>query len=155
VRLEGEPLGVAFAFANAILFALYIVLAHRVARYGAIGGIDGLAASMLVAAVVVTPLAGWAAIPAIGDPVALLAGIGVGICSSVIPYVFDQLAMRRLARAAYALMVSLLPATATVIGVVVLAQVPSATEVAALALVIAGVAVHREPPDPAAPGGAA
>jgi inner membrane transporter RhtA len=32
VRLQGEPLGVAFAFANAALFALYIVLAHRVAR---------------------------------------------------------------------------------------------------------------------------
>ena len=155
VRFEGEPLGVAFAFANAVLFALYIVLAHRVSRYRAIGGIDGLAASMLVAAVVVTPMAGWAAVPAVGDPIALLAGAGVGICSSVIPYVFDQLAMRRLARATYALMVSLLPATATVIGVIVLAQVPSATEIAALALVIAGVAVHREPPDPAAPAGAA
>jgi inner membrane transporter RhtA len=153
VQLEGEPLGVLFAFANAILFALYIVLAHRVARSGAIGGIDGLAASMLVAAVVVTPLAGWAAVPAVGDPVALLAGVGVGICSSVIPYVFDQLAMRRLARATYALMVSLLPATATVIGVIVLAQVPSATELAALALVIAGVALHREPPDAGAPAG--
>jgi inner membrane transporter RhtA len=69
----------------------------------------------------------------------------VGICSSVIPYVSDQLAMRRLARATYALMVSLLPATATVIGVVVLAQVPSWMEVAGVALVIAGVAVHREP----------
>jgi inner membrane transporter RhtA len=155
VQLEGSPLGVALAFANAVLFALYIVLAHRVARHGAIGGIDGLAASMLVAAVVVTPLAGWAAVPAVGDPVALLAGAGVGICSSVIPYVFDQLAMRRLARATYALMVALLPATATVIGVIVLAQVPSATEVAALALVIAGVAIHREPPASAAPGGAA
>jgi inner membrane transporter RhtA len=154
VRLEGSPLGVALAFANAVLFALYIVLAHRVARHGAIGGIDGLAASMLVAAVVVTPLAGWAAVPAAGDPVALLAGAGVGICSSVIPYVFDQLAMRRLDRATYALMVSLLPATATVIGVIVLAQVPSATEVAALALVIAGVAIHREPPASAAPHGA-
>jgi inner membrane transporter RhtA len=151
VRLAGEPLGVALAFANAVLFALYIVLAHRVARHAAIGGIDGLAASMLVAAVVVTPLGGWAALPAAGDPVALLAGAGVGICSSVIPYVFDQLAMRRLARATYALTVSLLPATATVIGVIVLAQVPSATELAALALVIAGVAVHREPPDADAP----
>src|SRR3954469_22445301 len=154
VRLAGEPLGVAFAFANAVLFAAYIVLAHRAARHGAVGGIDGLAGAMLVAAVVVTPLAGWAALPAIGDPVALLAGVGVGLCSSVIPYVFDQLAMRRLARATYALMVALLPATATVIGVVVLAQVPSATEVAALALVIAGVAVHREPPPAAAPSGA-
>ena len=155
VRLAGAPLGVALAFANAILFALYIVLAHRVARHGAVGGLDGLAAAMLVAAAVVTPLSGWAAVPAIGDPVALLAGAGVGICSSVIPYVFDQLAMRRLARATYALMVALLPATATVIGVVVLAQVPSATELAAVALVIAGVAVHREPPSPAPDGRAA
>ena len=72
---------------------------------------------MLVALVVVTPMAGWAAVPALTDPIALLAGIGVGISSSVIPYITDQLAMRRLARATYALMVSLLPATATVIGV--------------------------------------
>ena len=125
VQLEGEALGVALAFVNAGLFAVYIVLAHRVAQLDTISGIDGLAASMLIALVVVTPLAGWAAAPAITDPVALLAGVGVGISSSVIPYVSDQLAMRRLARATYALMVSLLPATATVIGIVVLAQVPS------------------------------
>jgi inner membrane transporter RhtA len=144
VRLAGEPLGVVFAFANAVLFALYIVLAHRVARYGALGGVDGLAASMLVALVVVTPIGGWEVLPALTDPIALLAGIGVGVSSSVIPYISDQLAMRRLARATYALMVSLLPATATVIGIVVLAQVPSWTEVAGVALVIAGVAIHRE-----------
>jgi inner membrane transporter RhtA len=146
VQLAGEPLGVAVAFANAALFALYIVLGHRVAQRGAGGGIDGLGASMLVAAVVVTPLAGWAAVPAAGDPVALLAGAGVGISSSVIPYVCDQLAMAKLTRAAYALMVALLPATATVIGVVVLAQVPSLVEITGVALVVAGVALHREPP---------
>jgi len=144
VQLEGEALGVALAFVNAGLFALYIVLAHRVAQLGSFSGIDGLAASMLVALIVVTPLAGWAAAPAFVDPVALLAGAGVGISSSVIPYISDQLAMRRLARATYALMVSLLPATATVIGVVVLAQVPSLTEALGVALVIVGVAVHRE-----------
>jgi inner membrane transporter RhtA len=144
VQLEGEALGVALAFLNAGLFALYIVLAHRVSRLEALGGIDGLAASMLIALVAVTPMAGWAAVPAFTDPVALLAGAGVGISSSVIPYISDQLAMRRLARATYALMVSLLPATATVIGVVVLAQVPSLTETLGVALVIAGVAVHRE-----------
>ena len=149
VQLEGEPLGVAFAFANAVLFALYIVLAHRVATHGELSGIDGLGASMLVALVAVTPLAGWEAAPALLDPVALLAGVGVGLSSSVIPYVTDQLAMARLARASYALMVSLLPATATVIGVVVLAQVPSAAEVAGVALVVAGVALHREVRQPA------
>jgi len=155
VRLEGEPLGVALAFANAVLFAVYIVLAHRVARHGAVGGVDGLAASMVVAAVVVTPLAGWAALPAAGDPVALLAGVGVGVCSSVIPYICDQLAMASLARATYALMVSLLPATATAIGVVVLAQVPSRAEALGVGLVIGGVAIHREPAAAGPPGGAA
>jgi inner membrane transporter RhtA len=144
VQFEGEPLGVALAFLNAGLFALYIVLAHRVAQLGRLDGIDGLAASMIVALVVVTPLSGWAAVPAFGDPVALLAGAGVGITSSVIPYVTDQLAMRRLTRATYALMVSLLPATATVIGIVVLAQIPSWNEALGVALVIAGVAIHRE-----------
>jgi inner membrane transporter RhtA len=144
VQLEGEPLGVAVAFANAGLFALYIVLGHRVAQRGAAGGIDGLGASMLVATIVVTPLAGWAAAPALLDPVALLAGAGVGISSSVIPYVCDQLAMARLTRAAYALMVALLPATATVIGIAVLGQVPSWIEVTGVSLVVAGVALHRE-----------
>jgi inner membrane transporter RhtA len=147
VRFAGEPLGVAFAIANAVLFAAYIVLAHRAADDE---GIDALAASMLVALVVVTPLAGWAAVPVLGDPVGLLAGVGVGISSSVIPYVTDQLAMRRLTRAAYALMVSLLPATATVVGLVVLTQVPTLTDSVGIALVIAGVALHREPGTPAA-----
>jgi inner membrane transporter RhtA len=148
VRLEGQPLGVAIAFANALLFAAYIVLAHRVARREALSGIDGLAAAMAVAAVAVTPIGGWQVLPAVGDPVALLAGVGVGVCSSVIPYVSDQLAMRRLPRASYALMVALLPATATVIGIVVLTQIPSLAEAAGVALVIAGVAIHREPPEP-------
>ena len=150
VRLAGEPLGVAFAAANAVLFAGYIVLAHRVARRDDVGGIDGLAMAMLIAVVAVTPLGGWEAAPAFLDPVALLAGIGVGLSSSVIPYVSDQLAMRRLPRATYALMVSLLPATATVVGIVVLAQVPSPVEVLGVALVVAGVAVHREPAQPEA-----
>ena len=150
IRLEGEPLGVALAFANAGLFALYIVLAHRAAQ-GA--GVDALGMAMIVAAVAVTPLAGAEALPAFADPVALLAGIGVGISSSVIPYVFDQLAMARLPRATYALLVSLLPATAAVIGVVVLGQVPSVAEAAGVMLVIAGVALHRAPEPAPAPAG--
>jgi inner membrane transporter RhtA len=144
VVLEGEPLGVAFAAANAVLFALYIVLGARVAERGAAAGIDGLAASMLIAAVVVTPIGGWAVLPALTDPLALAAGIGVGVSSSVIPYVADQLALARMKRATYALMVSLLPATATVIGIVVLAQLPTAVEVLGVALVVLGVAVHNE-----------
>ncbi len=144
VRLEAEALGLLFAFGNAGLFAAYIVLADRAAKDESVTGIDGLAAAMLIAAVAVTPLAGWAAAPAFSDPLAVLAGIGVGVSSSVIPYVTDQLALARLPRATYALMVSLLPATATVIGILVLTQVPSLTETAGVALVVAGVAVHRD-----------
>ena len=95
VRLGGEPLGLALAFVNAVLFAAYIVLAHRVAQAtGARRASTASPPSMLVAAVVVTPLGGWAVLPALGDPVALLAGVGVGVSSSVIPYVCDQLALR-------------------------------------------------------------
>ena len=78
-------------------------------------------------------------------PVIALAALGVGVSSSVVPYVTDQLAMAQLPRATYALMVSLLPALATVIGVIVLAQIPSPSEVAGVGLVIAGVALHRTP----------
>ena len=84
--------------------------------------------------------------PALTNPVALLAGIGVGVTSSVIPYVCDQLAMARMPRATYALLVSLLPATATVVGIVVLAQLPTVMEVAGVALVVAGVALRRPAP---------
>src|SRR4051794_7552096 len=143
VHMSTEPVGLAFAFVNAVLFALYIVLADRVAKRPQLSGIDGLAAAMLVAAVVITPIGGWQALPAFAAPTALLAGIGVGVSSSVIPYVADQLALARLPRATYALMVSLLPATATVVGIVVLTQLPSAAELAGVALVVAGVAIHR------------
>ncbi|MEV0195973.1 EamA family transporter [Nonomuraea sp. NPDC050691] len=145
VRLAGEPLGLVFAFANAALFAAYIVLAHRTARrLRGVSGIDGLAAAMLVAGVFVAPVGVWQAAPAVIDPVTLAAGIGVGICSSVIPYVCDQLAMARMARSTYALLVALLPATATVIGIVVLRQLPSFSELTGIGLVVLSVALHRE-----------
>ena len=87
-----------------------------------------------------------------GDPALLLAGIGVGVCSSVIPYVCDQLAMSRLPRASFALLLALLPATAAVVGAVVLAQVPGAKDVLGVLLVVEGVAVHRPTPEGAREG---
>lgn len=153
VRFVGQPVGIAFAFANAALFAIYIVLAHRVARHPTVAGIDGLAAAMLFAFVFVSPIGLVGAAHAFLDPVALAAGVGVGVSSSVIPYVLDQLAMARLARETYSLMVALLPAMATVIGVVVLRQLPSALDVAGITLVMVGVFLHRPPtrsPEPIA-----
>jgi inner membrane transporter RhtA len=147
VRIAGQPLGFALAFANAALFALYIVLAHRVSREPRLGGIDGLAAAMLVALVVVTPIGGPSVVGSLLDPTAVAAGVAVGVTSSVIPYVCDQLAMRKMARPTYALAVSLLPATATVIGILVLAQIPTLRDTLGVCLVVLGIAVHRERPD--------
>jgi inner membrane transporter RhtA len=145
LRLGGDPLGFAFAFVNCALFMLYVVLGHRIANTGdGPSRIDRLGASMLVAAVVATPFCLGAAVPAFTDPTALLAGVGVGICSSVIPYLADQLAMARLRRSTFALMLSILPATATAIGIVVLTQVPTLQELTGITLIAVGVAVHQE-----------
>ncbi|GAJ96527.1 EamA family transporter [Agrobacterium rhizogenes] len=143
IRFSGAQLGYLFAFTNCGLFVLYIMLGHRLAEEGGGEGIDRLSAAMLVAVVVAAPIGFADAVPAFGNPTLLLAAIGVGISSSVIPYVTDQLAMARLSRGTFALMLSLLPATATAIGFMVLRQTPAITELVGIALVIAGVAVHR------------
>jgi inner membrane transporter RhtA len=146
LRLEGDPTAFGWAFANAALFTLYIVLAHALARGdAATSPINRLGAAMIVAGIVITPLGFPDAAPHLTDWIALGAGIGVGISSSVIPYVFDQMAMKRLSRATYSLFVALLPATAVIIGVIVLTQIPQPLEIGAVGLVIAGVLTHRDP----------
>ena len=101
---------------------------------------------MAIAFLAVLPLGIEDVLTVITDPVLILAGIGVGVCSSVIPYICDQLAMARLPRASFALLLSLLPASATVIGLLVLAQVPSLRDLAGVGLVMAGVALHKPAP---------
>src|SRR2546421_2626607 len=145
VRFGGEPLGYVFAFANCAFFMLYVVLGHRIAQDGGAAGIDRLGVAMLVALMTITPIGFSGALPAMTQPLLLLAGIGVGICSSVIPYVCDQLAMARLPRATFALLLSLLPASAAAIGIVVLRQIPALVEIVGILLVAVGVALHQIP----------
>ncbi|HLX58969.1 MAG TPA: EamA family transporter [Ktedonobacteraceae bacterium] len=144
VRFGGQPLGFVFAFANCVFFMLYVVFGHRIAQDGGATGIDRLGAAMLIALVTITPLGFTGALSAMTQPLLILAGIGVGVCSSVIPYVSDQLAMARLPRATFALLLSLLPASAAVIGVIVLHQIPTLVEIAGILLVAGGVALHKE-----------
>jgi inner membrane transporter RhtA len=139
VRLAAAPLGYVFAFANCALFVLYIILGHRISGSG---GVDRLGLSMLIAMVAALPIGISAAAPAFLDMRLLAAGIGVGVSSSVIPYVTDQLAMARLPRATFALFLSILPATATAIGLLVLRQIPTFAELCGVALVVVGVALH-------------
>jgi inner membrane transporter RhtA len=152
IRLPGQALGFVFAFANCALFMLYIVLGHRIANADAdadagaegFSGLDRLGAAMLIAAAAATPWGLRGALPAFGHPVLLLAGAGVGVCSSVIPYATDQLAMARLPRATFALMLALLPVCATIIGAIVLRQIPTVQDAAGITLVVLGVAMHQQ-----------
>ncbi|MEH2490962.1 EamA family transporter [Bradyrhizobium sp. AZCC 2230] len=143
VKWSTDPLGLFWAFLNGALFVGYIVLGHKISESGASGGVERLGAAMAMAFFFVMPIGFVQAAEAFTMPVLVLAGIAVGACSSVIPYVCDQLAMSRLPRASFALMLALLPATATLIGVMVLAQIPSGQDMIGVLLVMSGVAIHN------------
>jgi inner membrane transporter RhtA len=150
VKWSTDPLGLSWAFLNGALFVGYIVLGHKISEGGASGGVERLGAAMAMAFFFIMPIGFVQAAEAFTMPVLVLAGIAVGACSSVIPYVCDQLAMSRLPRASFALMLALLPATATLIGVMVLAQIPSGQDMIGVLLVMSGVAIHK-PTAPEAP----
>lgn len=145
VQWSGSTLGVLFAMAAAVLWAGYIVVGKRVADVGL--GVDGLAVGFAVATVVLSPLA-WGVGAAWGSPKLLVLGIGVGVLGTVIPYALDQIVLRRLGQASFALLLSLLPVTATLIGLVVLAQVPSVPEALGIAAVVVGLTLRSREEQP-------
>jgi inner membrane transporter RhtA len=145
VRWASDVIGLLWAAVNGALFVLYIVLGHRIANAGGASGIERLGSAMAIAFIVVFPVGLAQAAHAFSHPLLILAGIGVGICSSVIPYVCDQLAMARLSRTTFALMLALLPACATIIGAIVLRQTPSVRDILGICLVMGGVAIHQPP----------
>lgn len=142
LKWSTDPAGLFWATLNAALFVVYIVLGHKAAEGGASGGVEWLGAAMAIALVMLMPVGFGEAAAAFGSAELVLAGVAVGVCSSVIPYVSDQLAMSRLPRATFALFLAILPATATVIAAVVLAQIPTSRDILGIALVMAGIAVH-------------
>lgn len=146
VKWATDPLGLFWATLNATLFVGYIILGHKASENGASGGVERLGAAMAIALIILMPIGLFEAAKAFGTVELVLAGIGVGICSSVIPYICDQLAMSRLPRASFALMLAILPATATVIAAIVLTQIPSLQDILGVALVMFGIAIHKPPP---------
>ncbi|WP_052344410.1 EamA family transporter [Thermocrispum municipale] len=147
VQLRGSPLGVVFALAAAAAWAAYIVLGKRVALAPqGVSGQDSLAVGLTVATVVLSPLAIGTG-PVWGSAELLLVGVGVGVLSTVVPYGLDQVVLRRVGQTSFALLLALLPVTATVIGLVVLAQVPSAVEAVGILAVVCGLLVRSRADD--------
>jgi inner membrane transporter RhtA len=146
VRWSGSTLGVVFALSAAVLWAGYIVLGKRVARLGR--GVDGLAVGFGAATVLLSPLALGTG-PVWSSPRLLVLGVGVGVLSTVVPYVLDQVVLRRMGQATFALLLALLPVTATAIGLVVLRQVPSLPEALGILAVVTGLTMRTREREPA------
>ncbi|GAB2463153.1 EamA family transporter [Xylanimonas ulmi] len=125
--------GLAAIAVAAACWAGYIVLGKRVAGAGA--GIDSLAVGMVAGALAFAPVWGHTAPDVVAHPRVLAFLLVVALCSSVAPYVLDQVVLRRVGTATFAVLTALLPATAVVVGAVVLRQAPSWGEVVGLALV--------------------
>ena len=145
LQWKSDFIGLVWAVLNALCFVLYVVMGHRIANSGPAAGIKRLSLAMAFAFVFVFPIGVAQAAHAFSHPILIFAGLGVGVSSSVIPYVCDQLAMARLTRATFAVMLALLPACATVFGAIVLKQVPSARDLVGIVMVVGGVAIHQSP----------
>ncbi len=137
-----DPLGVVFALGAAGCWAGYILLTQRAGDE--VTGLRALAVSMPVAAVVATLAVAPSGLPELGWELAV-GGLGLALLLPVIPFSLELLALRRLTTTAFGTLMSLEPAIAVLIGLVVLGQVPRLSAVVGIALVVAaGVgAVHN------------
>ncbi|WP_167458173.1 EamA family transporter [Streptomyces ardesiacus] len=130
-----DPAGAAFALAAGAMWAAYIVFSARTGRR--FPQADGLALAMAVGALLFLPLGIAESGSKLVDPVTLGLGAGVALLSSVLPYTLELLALRRLPAPTFAILMSLEPAIAAAAGFLILDQALSATQSAAIALVIA------------------
>lgn len=136
-----DPVGVAFALGAACCWAAYIVLTQRVGDHAA--GLTGLAVSMPVAALVATVTVGPSVIGRM-TPELLLIGIGLAVLLPIVPFTLELLALRRLNTAAFGTLMSLEPAFALLVGLVLLGQVPTVLAVVGIGfVVVAGIGAER------------
>ncbi len=143
---ENAHLGLVFIGLAAALWAGYIVLGRRVA--GQTEGLNGLAVAMCAGALAFSPFLAPDAAPVLGDWRLALAVLAVGVCSSVVPYGLEQVVLRRVTAATFAVLLALLPVTAAVIGAVVLRQVPHVLEIIGMLLVCAAIALTGQSSKP-------
>jgi inner membrane transporter RhtA len=145
VRFAGSPAGFILALLAATMWAAYIVLGKRVATAGS--GLDDMTVGFVIAAVLLCPLAVFTG-PVWGSAMLLTLAAGVGVLSTVVPYALDQVVLRRIGRARFALLLALLPATASVIGFLALGQVPRLGEALGIVAVVAAVALGSKDSGP-------
>ena len=137
---EGAAVGILWALTAATLWGGYIVFGHRVAGDGV--GIDGLAVGLAIGAVLFGPVAAPSTAPVWTDARLLLVCVLVAVCSNVVPYGLDQITLRRLTAQRFAMLLAIMPVTATLVAAVVLGQLPRPLEAVGSGVVVVALAVR-------------
>lgn len=136
-----DPLGVLFALGAAAGWALYIVWGRQA---GLLAGTRTVALGMLVAMLLVTPFGAAAAWPALSSPVLLVIALVVALLSSVLPATLEMLALTRLPAGVFGVSMSLEPAIAALVGLLMLGEqlaVQQYLAIAAIMVASAGAAL--------------
>ncbi|WP_018656556.1 EamA family transporter [Actinomadura flavalba] len=129
-----DPVGVGFALLAGVAWGAYILLTAATGRH--FSGLSGLAVASVFAAFVALPLGVSAGGTALLDPRLLLLGLGVGLLSSVIPYTLEMEALRRMPARVFGILMSLEPAAAALVGLVVLGEALAGRQWAAIVCVM-------------------
>ena len=137
-------LGFFFALAAGLCWVGYMILGRKVA--GTVSGIDGLAIAMAGAAVIYSPLSAPELIRISTDMKFWLTLIAVALLSSAVPYVTEQFVLRDVPATTFAILNSILPAMSTVVGFVMLQQLPTAGELIGLLLISIAVFIASYQP---------
>jgi len=115
-----DAIGIAFALLAGACWACFVFLSRRVGSR--VSGNDGLAIGMAIAAISMIPFAVPVATDLISNPVLMLAGLGVALLSTTLPFTFEFEALKRLSNRAYGVIVSVEPVVAALIGALLLGE---------------------------------
>lgn len=139
---NADWVGIAFAAGAGVCWGAYILLSASVGQR--FPGTSGLAFAMIVATLVIAPPGIVSGGAGLLDPAILLIGLGVGLLSSVIPYSLELEALRRMPKRVFGILMSLEPAVAALVGLVVLGEILHLREWAAIGcVVVASVGAAR------------
>jgi inner membrane transporter RhtA len=118
--MDLDPVGVAFALLAGCLWASYILLSARTGS--AFPGGTGLVIALCVGTIVLAPVGIAGAGSALLDPKLLIAGFGVAMLSSAVPFSLEMEALRKIPTRIFGVLMSLEPAVAALAGLVVLGE---------------------------------
>lgn len=140
-----DPLGVVFALGAGVMWACYILFTRAAGRHFA--GLAGMTLGMSIGALVVVPFAAVTTGAVFLRPEVLLAGLGVALLSSTIPYALEMRALRTVPPSMFAVLLALSPAVAALSGLILLDQdLGAAGYLGIVCVVIAGIGATKTTP---------